>query len=109
MTGEQYKQLPELKIRTKTWPWQELKQLGELGITPAQNQFPETQPAVLLELENKEGNEYWLGFKNFFVITRYNLSALYAMAVYQLSEEIMAQRNRISAQAEVDVTDTSRL
>ena len=47
----------------------------------------------LIELEGENGNEYWLGLHNFYVITRYNHSNLYAMAVYQLSREIMAQRN----------------
>ncbi|MCY3750083.1 MAG: lytic murein transglycosylase B, partial [Gammaproteobacteria bacterium] len=45
----------------------------------------------LLQLENKDGYEYWLALHNFYVITRYNHSALYAMAVYQLAEAIRAQ------------------
>nr|WP_240554789.1 lytic murein transglycosylase B [Oceanicoccus sagamiensis] len=46
------------------------------------------QMATAMRLEGDEGIEYWLGLKNFYVITRYNHSKLYAMAVYQLSEEL---------------------
>jgi membrane-bound lytic murein transglycosylase B len=57
------------------------------GIT-AQRQYPDDLPAALLRYEQENGPEYWLGFRNFYVITRYNHSPMYAMAVYQLSEEI---------------------
>ncbi|MDF1762292.1 MAG: lytic murein transglycosylase B [Oleibacter sp.] len=49
---------------------------------------PASNPATLVYLEGKEGDEYWLGEYNFFVITQYNHSRLYAMAVYQLSQAL---------------------
>jgi membrane-bound lytic murein transglycosylase B len=48
----------------------------------------ESEQVALLEFEQPAGNDYWLGLHNFYVITRYNHSNLYAMAVYQLSEAI---------------------
>ena len=44
--------------------------------------------AQLITLDGAEGSEYWVGFHNFFVITRYNHSAMYALAVHQLGQEI---------------------
>lgn len=50
--------------------------------------LPDDLPVALLELEQTNGPEFWLTGNNFYVITRYNRSPLYAMAVYQLSEAI---------------------
>jgi len=46
--------------------------------------------ATIASLEEKDGDSYHLTFKNFYVITRYNRSPLYAMAVFELSEAIRA-------------------
>jgi len=44
--------------------------------------------ATAMALEGDQGIEYWMGFKNFYVITRYNHSAMYALSVYQLAQAI---------------------
>lgn len=68
-----------------------LAELSKKGIKPAVNVNGEHK-AALLSYQQEEGPEYWLGFNNFYVITRYNRSQLYAMAVWQLSEAIKESR-----------------
>lgn len=41
-----------------------------------------------IRLDGEQGAEFWLGYRNFWVISRYNRSIVYTMAVYQLSEEL---------------------
>lgn len=61
----------------------------EHGALPA-GVRPDTA-VTLMRLEGERGDEYWLGLHNFYVITRYNHNALYAMAVFQLAEEILSR------------------
>jgi membrane-bound lytic murein transglycosylase B len=70
--------------------------IGELRRADIQPQtaVPDDSLAALIELQNADGPGYWLGLNNFYVITRYNHSPLYAMAVYQLSEEIRQAREQ---------------
>ncbi len=52
--------------------------------------LPTTAPALLVSLQGEDGDEYWVGFQNYYAITRYNRSTMYALAVFQLSEAIAA-------------------
>lgn len=66
-----------------------LAEIGARGYRPTEAQGHDLA-ATLVTFEGNEGTEYWLGFRNFYAITRYNRSPMYAMAVYQLSREIAA-------------------
>ena len=48
----------------------------------------EEEQGALMEFETKNGHEYWIGLTNFYVITRYNHSRLYALAVLRLAQRI---------------------
>jgi len=72
-------------------PLHTIEKMKKLGITPLID-FPNERQATLIELKNDSEMEYWLGFNNFYVITRYNHSIRYAMSVLQLSEEIRTAR-----------------
>jgi membrane-bound lytic murein transglycosylase B len=52
--------------------------------------LPADAPAVLIELAGRDGPEHRVGFANFYAITRYNRSQLYASAVSDLADAIAA-------------------
>ncbi|WP_019592451.1 lytic murein transglycosylase B [Thioalkalivibrio sp. ALRh] len=63
----------------------DLDELAEHGIYPDES-VAEDGKYSFIRLEGEDGYEYYLGYPNFYVITRYNRSPLYAMAVHQLAE-----------------------
>lgn len=66
-----------------------LGQLAANGIKPAQRYNASPSRAYLLALSATGRKEAWIGFKNFYVITRYNHSTYYAMTVHQLGQAVI--------------------
>jgi len=85
--GSKYKKLVKKGLKPKT----PLSQFSKYDVTFS-DKISGKLKAALIELDGKKGKEYWVGLKNFYVITRYNRSPLYAMAVFQLSQEIRELR-----------------
>jgi membrane-bound lytic murein transglycosylase B len=66
-------------------------QLRKMGVV-AQLPLPESTQAVLVPLEVAPGvTEYWLGLKNYYVITRYNKSTLYAKVAQDIARELKSR------------------
>jgi len=72
-------------------PASTVAQLRALGWS-SQDALPDDLPVTAFRLEGENGPEYWMGLKNFYAITRYNRSVMYAMAVHQLSEQLVKAR-----------------
>ena len=81
--GKRYIKLLEKGLK----PVASVSELPQYDVAAKHNVAAE-QAVSLLEFKNNKSDEYWLGFNNFYVITRYNHSHMYAMAVYQLSQQI---------------------
>lgn len=64
--------------------------LKKAGLEPSTS-YPDAALATAMRFEGAKGTEYWIGLQNFYAITRYNHSPMYAMAVYQLSEALQEQ------------------
>jgi membrane-bound lytic murein transglycosylase B len=75
-----------------------LASLASYGIRPAASS-PRAGSVRLLRLSTESGDEYWIGYDNFYVITRYNHSTHYAMAVHQLAEAVKQRYMRMASAA----------
>jgi membrane-bound lytic murein transglycosylase B len=84
ISGDAHKALLEAGIEPKA-PLGEMKKHG----VEVRSELPLDTPVALIELETPgAATEYRLGLRNFYVLTRYNRSVLYASAVYDLAQEI---------------------
>ncbi|HYQ38182.1 MAG TPA: lytic murein transglycosylase B [Pseudomonas sp.] len=75
-------------------PVKSVGDLRQLGWTPLDT-VADNYAVTAFRLEGEEGDEFWMGLPNFYVITRYNRSVMYALAVHQLSAALLAQRQEL--------------
>lgn len=66
-----------------------IKDLAARGYRPLAGE-PVAEGATVIALDGDAGREYWFGYRNFYVITRYNRSPMYSLAVHQLAQAIRA-------------------
>lgn len=73
-------------------PGKTLAEWQALGIKAASSEdYESSQKAAFFKYQGRLGAEFWFGFDNFYTVTRYNHSRLYAMSVIQLADEIKRQ------------------
>lgn len=86
--------VPEDLFNRSLKPYESIMNFAEAGITVEREPQPPLDPngmATAMKFETEKGHEYWLGMHNFYVITRYNHSSMYAMSVFQLSQLLAVQ------------------
>lgn len=81
-------EVPEDLFNESLRPTRTLGELISLGMDNPDEDLPTEEQVAPMRFMGKSGPEHWLGLQNFYVITRYNHSRLYAMAVFQLSESL---------------------
>jgi membrane-bound lytic murein transglycosylase B len=73
-----------------------LQQLAAAGIKPLTAAINAPVKIGLIELTTQTGHEFWMAYPNFYVITRYNSSPQYAMAVFLLSQQLKTHWAKIT-------------
>lgn len=75
-------------LKSRGRPSLTINEVKKLGFNPVVKGYNPDDKVMPLLYKGGKGKEFWLGYNNYYVITRYNRSQLYAMAVWQLSNEI---------------------
>ena len=94
VSGSHYKTLAT-NSKTADYPF---KQLMSAGVKPISAIVDRPDRAGLIELTTQNGQEYWMAYPNFYVITRYNTSPQYALVVYLLSQQLSNQWASLNTQ-----------
>ena len=86
-TGDEFRLLLERGLKPHTT----VAAIRRGGVTPA---APVADDALVCVFgaESESGMRYWLGYNNFYVITRYNRSINYALSVHELAQELRRAR-----------------
>jgi len=85
-------------------PEQTVASLAALGLEVGD--LDPQQSAALFRMALEDDAEYWLGLQNFYVITRYNRSRLYSLAVHQLAQLLLEARQAALSAQSVKVQQT---
>lgn len=93
VTGSSYK---KLEFNSKVADYN-INQIIRAGIRPLGTVSDHPNRVGILELNTSNGQEYWVTYPNFYVITHYNTSPQYALVVYlfaqQLNERWLAEKS----------------
>ena len=81
-----------------------LEQISWLGIVP-QQPLPIEEAGRPIILRSQDRVEYWIGLKNFWVITSYNPNQMYAAVAYHLGKRIEQAINQPTILPEEDIED----
>lgn len=80
------------ELKAQVEPIFTIKQLNQYGVTSPENIRPDVKLS-LIDLPNGDNpTSYLLGSRNFYAITRYNKSYMYAMSVYDLGTAVAKAR-----------------
>ena len=85
--------VPEDVFNVSLKPTRTISELQSMGMQWEVEDIDPDGKVSPMMLRGKKGKEFWVGLRNFYVITRYNRSRLYAMAVYQLSQRLKLSKD----------------